>query len=150
MRKLAYLSSLRRLPKQVFKLAIATFPSRTAYRLRILKGPSFRERHARTTPSAWDHLPWVQLLRTDPFYARLVNTYLLANALWVLVINTSFSNRFAYLSWFLMPWTLLYPFVPGRVIHRPRTGLIAATLVLQYMFTYFMYAVVYRLRGIQL
>lgn len=100
--------------------------------------------------SAWDRLPWVRLLRSDPLYARLVNTYLITNALWVLVINTAFSNRFAYLSWFMMPWILLYPFVPGRIIDRPRTGLIGATLVAQYMFTYLMVVVVYPLRGLSL
>ena len=103
---------------------------------------------AKATPGASDRLPGVRLLRTDPFYARLVNTYLLANALWILVIHADQSNRFAYLSWFMMPWVLLYPFVPGKVIHRPRTGLIAAILCGQYLFTYVMGVVINPLRGI--
>ena len=92
-----------------------------------------------------NRLPWVRFLRADPFYASLVNAYLLTNALWVLVIHASFSNRFAYLSWFMMPWVLLYPFVPGKLNTRPRTELIAAVLGAQYLFTYFMWGVVYRM-----
>jgi len=34
--------------------------------------------------------------------------YLLTNAFWVMVIKASFSNRFAYLSWFLYPLVLAY------------------------------------------
>ena len=36
--------------------------------------------------------------------------YLTANAFWILVIRSSFSNRFAYLSWFLMAIIIFYPF----------------------------------------
>jgi hypothetical protein len=111
------------------------------------RGPSVPK--AGIKQHGWRGLPWVQLLRSDPFYARLVNTYLLANTLWILVIYAEYSNRFAYLSWFMMPWVLLYPFVPGKVSHRPRTGMIAAVLCAQYMFTYLMGVVVYPLRGFQ-
>ena len=38
----------------------------------------------------------------------LANTYILANAFWVMVIKAAFSNRFAYLSWFLYPVILAY------------------------------------------
>lgn len=34
--------------------------------------------------------------------------YLLTNAFWVMVIKASFSNRFAYLSWFIYPLVLAY------------------------------------------
>jgi hypothetical protein len=108
---------------------------------------AFSVPYAGAKQSGWNRLPWVQFLRTDPFYARLVNTYLCTNAIWVLVIHASFSNRFAYLSWFMMPWVLLYPFVPGKTIERPRTGFIAAILFAHYMFTYLMVNVVYPLRG---
>ncbi len=123
--------------------------------------PQIRERSKTSTsevaPSAratidespWDSLPWVRMLRSDAFYARLVNTYLVANAVWILVINANCSNRFAYLSWFMLPWVLLYPFVPGRFNSRPRTGLIAAVLGAQYLFTCLMEFVVYPLRGMQ-
>ncbi len=35
-------------------------------------------------------------------------TYLLANSIWILVIRMNYSNRFAYLSWFLYPLVLAY------------------------------------------
>lgn len=111
-----------------------------------LSGQAVSVPHGMMTQTGWGSLPYVRMLRSDPFYARLVNTYLLTNALWVLAIHANFSNRFAYLSWFMMPWILLYPFIPGKSIHRPRTGLIAAILFVHYLFTYFMWTVVYRMR----
>lgn len=41
----------------------------------------------------------------------LSGTYILANSFWILVINANFSNRFAYLSWFLYPFVLAYGFL---------------------------------------
>ena len=46
---------------------------------------------------------------TDRFYCHLYNCYLLANSLWLIVIRIPYTDRFAYLSWFLMPILLLYP-----------------------------------------
>lgn len=46
---------------------------------------------------------------TDPFYHMLYNAYVLTNIFWVLVIRSNFSDRFAYLSWFMLPFVLLYP-----------------------------------------
>lgn len=37
--------------------------------------------------------------------------YLLANAFWVMVIKANFSNRFAYLSWFIYPLVIAYPVI---------------------------------------
>lgn len=42
-------------------------------------------------------------------YEFLLNTYILSNAFWVMVIRAAFSNRFAYLSWFMYPLVLAYP-----------------------------------------
>lgn len=55
----------------------------------------------------------------DKVFKTLFNTYILANSFWVMVIRASFSNRFAYLSWFLYGVVLIYPFlkcedIPGR------------------------------------
>lgn len=48
----------------------------------------------------------------DPQSMRVFNViavvYLLTNAFWVMVIKASFSNRFAYLSWFIYPLVLAY------------------------------------------
>ena len=45
----------------------------------------------------------------DSVYTILANSYLLCNAFWVMVIRSAFSNRFAYLSWFLYPVVMAYP-----------------------------------------
>lgn len=42
-------------------------------------------------------------------YLIMLGTYIYANAFWILVIRDVFSNRFAYLSWFLYPLVLAYP-----------------------------------------
>lgn len=46
---------------------------------------------------------------TDNWYNALCTIYCLSNAFWVMVIRSSFSNRFAYLSWFLYPIIIAYP-----------------------------------------
>lgn len=45
----------------------------------------------------------------DDWYRTLCVTYCLCNAFWVLVIRAAFSNRFAYLSWFMYPVIIAYP-----------------------------------------
>lgn len=45
----------------------------------------------------------------DRTFNIIANTYLLCNAFWIMVIRASFSNRFAYLSWFLYPLVIAYP-----------------------------------------
>ena len=54
----------------------------------------------------------------DHTYFLLLNTYIFANAFWVLVIRASFSNRFAYLSWFLMGVIIIYPLLKTKLIPR--------------------------------
>lgn len=51
----------------------------------------------------------------NKIYELLLNTYTLSNAFWVMIIRASFSNRFAYLSWFLYPFVLAYPFLRMNV-----------------------------------
>ncbi len=51
----------------------------------------------------------------SPFYVGCVISYLLANAFWLLVIRLPFTDRFAYLSWFLLPILLIYPLTDHRL-----------------------------------
>lgn len=44
-------------------------------------------------------------------YEMLLSCYMLSNAVWILLNQVPFSNRFAYLSWFMMPVLIIYPFV---------------------------------------
>ena len=47
----------------------------------------------------------------DNWYDVICMTYCLCNAFWVMVIRSAFSNRFAYLSWFLYPFVIAYPLI---------------------------------------
>ncbi len=62
----------------------------------------------------------------DRVFNILSTTYILSNAFWVMVIASSFSNRFAYLSWFLYPVVIAYPLINLRVWRDQdhKTGLI--------------------------
>lgn len=48
---------------------------------------------------------------SDNWYNALCTMYCLCNAFWILVIQASFSNRFAYLSWFMYPIIIAYPLI---------------------------------------
>ena len=50
----------------------------------------------------------------DEYYHWIYNTFLVTNAFWVLIIRAAFSNRFAQISWFIMPIVLIYPFMKKR------------------------------------
>lgn len=52
-------------------------------------------------------------------YKRIYYTYILTNAFWILINQVPFSNRFAYLSWFLMPIVFIYPLLYGQYFKRP-------------------------------
>ena len=44
-------------------------------------------------------------------YSFLLRLYLMTNSLWMLCMYASFNNRIAYLSWFIYPIVLIYPFI---------------------------------------
>ena len=78
--------------------------------------------------------------KKDSFYQRILCTYLFANAFWLLVIYSEFSNRFAYISWFMLPWVIIYPFVPQKnsPVLTPSKYL-GPALMAHFGFLYFMY-----------
>ena len=47
----------------------------------------------------------------DNWYNVICMTYCLCNAFWIMVIRSAYSNRFAYLSWFIYPIVIAYPLV---------------------------------------
>lgn len=51
----------------------------------------------------------------DRFYQFLLNSYILANAVWVVFIYAAYCNRYAALSWCLYPFVLYYPFAKFRL-----------------------------------
>jgi hypothetical protein len=70
-------------------------------------------------------------------YNRLVCVYLAANAFWILVIRANFSNRFAYLSWFLMAIIIIYPFLTKIQVNNQHKVL-GVVLVAYFAFTFLM------------
>jgi hypothetical protein len=77
---------------------------------------------------------------TSAYYTFLLNTYVVTNAFWILVIRANYSNRFAYLSWFLYPVVLLYPFIHFDIWDN-RHNKTALALSLHYAFTYGMWLI---------
>jgi hypothetical protein len=47
----------------------------------------------------------------NTLYIHLLNTYIIANGIWILLIYIPYTDRLAYLSWFIMPILLVYPFI---------------------------------------
>lgn len=72
----------------------------------------------------------------DQIYIWLFNIYLFANAFWVIVIRAEFSNRFAQLSWFIMPLVLIYPYCM-KEFWPNQSQRTAWALLLFYLFTFF-------------
>lgn len=75
---------------------------------------------------------------TDRFYIHLWGTYMIANAFWILVIKANFSNRFAYLSWFLMAAVIGYPIFRYKM-WQDQYRIAAGIIFLYYGFSYFMF-----------
>lgn len=73
----------------------------------------------------------------DKTYAFLLHTYIFSNAFWVLINTASYSNRFAYLSWFLYPIVLVYPFCKIKFINN-QSLILGLLLIIMTAFTYFM------------
>jgi len=73
----------------------------------------------------------------DTFYIHLFGVYCIANAFWILVITAAFSNRFAYLSWFLMPVIIAYPMLRYK-IWKDQYKTFAVIMFLYFMFTFVM------------
>ncbi len=78
----------------------------------------------------------------DKLYNHIVNTYLIANGFWILVINVNFSNRFAYLSWFLLALVIVYPWLKYSLVKEQNKQL-GYLLLIYFGFTYLMNVIIY-------
>lgn len=78
----------------------------------------------------------------DSVFNTIANTYLLCNAFWIMVIRSSFSNRFAYLSWFIYPIVIAYPLLRMN-IWKDQDRRTALILFFYSGFTFFMFFVYY-------
>lgn len=78
----------------------------------------------------------------DVTYNKLFNMYIFANAFWILVIRANFSNRFAYLSWFMMAVIIVYPWAKYKFMDDQYKKF--GYVLLAYVgFTYLMNVIVY-------
>ena len=78
----------------------------------------------------------------DVLYKRILNTFLICNAMWIMINTASFSNRFAYISWFLMGLVICYPYLK-EVFWEKQFHKIGIITLLYFGFTYFMSYVYY-------
>ena len=53
----------------------------------------------------------VKLQIENRFYQILLNTYIIANSVWIVFMYAAFTNRFAMLSWCIYPYVTCYPFL---------------------------------------
>lgn len=79
---------------------------------------------------------------SDRRFTVLANTYLFCNAFWIMVIRASFSNRFAYLSWFMHPLVMFYPLFRLN-IWKDQDRKTALILFAYAGFTFFMFFIYY-------
>lgn len=111
------------------------------------------EEHILKTGFRWDFLlyssmpvflGWFVIFKKRIYtrtYALLLGTYMYANAFWIMIIRAPYSNRFAYLSWFLYPIALAYPMLvmpvwkkaPGLIIGIIMLGHMAFSILMWYM-----------------
>ena len=72
----------------------------------------------------------------DEYYQWIFNTFLVCNSFWILIIRAPYSNRFAQISWFIMPIVLIYPFMRKRfwINHERMVGL---AILIFYAFGFF-------------
>lgn len=72
----------------------------------------------------------------DEYYHWMYNAFLVTNAVWVLVIRASYSNRLAQISWFILPLVLIYPFMKKRFWEN-QEKVLGYALMAFYAFTFF-------------
>ena len=78
-------------------------------------------------------------------YQFLMHFYLVTNAVWLLCMYASFNNRIAYLSWFMYPIVLIYPYLDKQNKDPLRYYKLAKVVKYHLFFTMFMVIVYYGL-----
>lgn len=90
-------------------------------------------------PIVVGHIYQNRLQYKNDFYSFIHSTYIISNAFWVLAIRANFSDRFAYLSWFLYALVMMYPLLENPEHFNNVRSKICWTLLGINLFTYFMY-----------
>lgn len=68
-------------------------------------------------------------------YLVLLGTYIYSNVFWILAIRAMFSNRIAYLSWFIYPVVLAYPLLNFPVFKKHHSIKVAWILLAHFTLT---------------
>lgn len=71
----------------------------------------------------------------DSFYHIFYSTYLIANSFWILVIRANYSDRFSYLSWFMLGLVIVFP-VASQLLVKNQNRFASAMLGFYFAFTY--------------
>ena len=75
---------------------------------------------------------------SDKLYITLLNTYIIANSVWILIIRATYTNRIAYLSWFIMSIVMIYPLLKEHLVKYQSHKiilLILANLILAFFYS---------------
>lgn len=79
----------------------------------------------------------------DKLYDTMLNIYLTCNGVWMLCMYAQFTNRIAYLSWFMYPILLIYPCYAIADENHPLVKARKMVVLLHLAFTLFMTFVYY-------
>ena len=77
------------------------------------------------------------------FYRDLIHLYICINGIWMLCMYAEFTNRIAYLSWFLYPIVIIYPFIHENLGHN-KYKVFGKTILYHLAFTLFMSLIYYK------
>lgn len=75
-------------------------------------------------------------------YEFVLSIYLITNSVWMLCMYANYTNRIAYLSWFMYPIVLIFPFFE-KSMGKKRYKMLALAVFLHVMFTIMMKVVYY-------
>lgn len=81
-------------------------------------------------------------IKTNSIYNLLLKLYITTNSVWLLCMHVQFNNRIAYLSWFLYPIVLIYPFL-NLDWSQYQLKYFSKVILLHLGFTLFMYLIYY-------
>ena len=84
-------------------------------------------------------------LRLSKTYQTLIHFYLITNAIWMLCMYAEFNNRIAYLSWFVYPIVIIYPFLDANNDAPQKFVKLRKVVVYHLAFTLFMTFIYYGL-----
>lgn len=82
-------------------------------------------------------------VRLSMTYSTLIHFYLTTNAIWMLCMYASFTNRIAYLSWFVYPIVVIYPFLDKLNSDSKRYAKLRKAVIYHLGFTLFMNIIYY-------